>query len=298
MTKKILAVLLAVILLVGAAPLASAGDYDDLWLIYCTTAAENTFDAIIVAPAKYTRLSDDPRIETVYLDGHADNIVSTPAAEQIQFYFDGSIETRWALTVTCPIPDGCVPSYCIKLAVLPGSVLDDAGNANPRVYFDNGVNYLSDRGYAEIDVYSDLLRRDYSRDDGTVAVGDTLRVDYSGLYPVEIFLNGEKAASLPRGEMQRYTCTVAATGPLEVVVRQGGEVMETRSMTVITSKEMYERNLRDGLITGEDIPSTEDLVDVGVPQGSPFIAIAKLIAFFVSLRDFLDRLFSFTRITE
>ena len=102
--------------------------------------------------------------------------------------------------------------------------------------------------------------------------------------------------TFPAGEAQRYTYDVTKTGSLAVAVRQNGGTLAERSLTVINSREMYERNLRDGLVTGEDIPSTGDLVDVGVPAGSPFIPIAKLIAFLNGIRIFFERLFSFTRI--
>ena len=296
-TKKVLSVLLALALLFCAAPLVLAEGGEDGWLIYYEKTAVNTWSMTVVAPAKYTRLSDDPRLETVRIADPAAGSVASPETEQIRYYWAGKTETHWTLTVVCEIPDGSFPGYNTRIAVLPGSLLDDAGNGNPRVYFEEDVIYREVAGFAEIDVYSSLLRKDYDREDGTVAVGDTLRVDYSGLAPVEIFLNGEKAASFPGGEMQRYTYDITGTGPLDVVVRQGGKVKEARSLTVITSKEMYERNLRDGLITGEDIPSTEDLVDVGLPQGSLYIPLAKIIAFFVALKDLINRLFSFNRIT-
>ena len=298
MIKKALAVLLTMTMLFSAAPLVFAEGDEDGWLIYYENVGENTYRMIVVAPAKYTRLSDAPRIETIHTDDPAGSVVATPAAEQIRYYWDGKTEPHWMLTVVCEIPDGSFPGYSTKLAVLPGSVLDDAGRGNPRVFFEEDVVYRETGGYAEIEIFSSLLQKDYSRSDDTVAVGDTLRVDYSGLDPVEILLNGEKVADFPGGEMQRYTFNITKTGPLDVVVRQGGKPKETRALTVITSKEMYERNLRDGLITGEDIPSTEDLVDVGLPQGSLFIPLAKIIAFFVSVRDFLQRLLSFSRVTE
>ena len=298
MIKKTLAVLLALVLLFGAAPLVFAEGGEDGWLIYYEKIGGNTYRMMVVAPAKYTRLSDAPQIETVRTADPAAGATATPAAEQIRFYWDGKTETHWMLTVDCAIPDGSFPGYNTKQAVLPGSLLDDAGNGNPRIFFEEDVIYREAGGFAEIDVYSSLLQKDYDRDDGTVAVGDTLRVDYSGLYPVQIWVNGEMAASLPGGEMQRYTRAVAGTGPLDVAVRQEGKEKMARSMTVITSKEMYERNLREGLITGEDIPSTEDLVDVGLPQGSVFIPLAKIIAFFVAIKDFFQRLFSFSRVTE
>ena len=298
MIKKALAVFLAAMLLFGAVPLAFAGTYDDLWILYCEDTHARTFTATVVAPAKYTRFSDAPQIEAVNTADPAGNRVYEAQTAEILFYFDGKTETRRTLTVTCDVPDGRVPGYDLMVAVLPGSVLDAAGNGNARVYFDDGTGYLPPGGYADIDVTSGLLRRDYSREDETVAVGDTLRVEYSGLYPVEIRLNGEKAAEFPGGEMQRFTYDITETGPLQVAVVQNGREIETRSLTVITSQEMYERNLRDGLITNEDIPTTGDLVDVGVPLGSPFIPLAKIVAFFVALRDFFQRLFSFSRITN
>ena len=298
MIKKTLAALLALVLLAGALPAAFAQSYDDMWLLYCADADQRHFTAVFVAPAKYTRLSGEPRVQTVYTGAQPETRVLTPEAEQILFYFDGKTETRWTLTVTGELPEGSVPGYDFKYAVLPGSVLDEAGNGNAQFFFEDGVDYLEARGYTEIDVYSKLLQRDYAREDGTVAVGDTLRAEYSGLYPTDIYVNGAKAASFPGGEMQRFACSVTETGMLDVRVKQGGREIASRTLAVISSEEMYERNLREGLITGEDIPTTQDLIDVGVPAGSPFILVAKIVAFFVGVRDFFQRLFSFTRISR
>ena len=63
MTKKALSVLLALSLLLGAAPLAFASPAEDGWLIYYTRTEETAFTAVIVAPAKYTCVSDNPQIE-------------------------------------------------------------------------------------------------------------------------------------------------------------------------------------------------------------------------------------------
>ena len=295
LTKKALAVLLALVLLIGAAPAASASPADEGWLLYTDDAPE-ACTVTILAPTRFTRAGADPRVEAFFVSVPDDVRVLTAETEQLRFWFGGGIGTRLALTVVCPVPDGVSP-FELRCAVLPGSVTDDAGNGNARVYFDDETDYLSAGGYVEIGVYSSLLRRDYDRYDDTVAVGDTLRVDYSGLYPVEILINGEAAASFPRGEMQRFTLEITETGALTVAVMQNGREILSRSLTVITSREMYERNLRDGLITGDDIPDTDELVDVGLPAGSPFIPLAKIVAFFVLLREFFQRLFSFTRVS-
>ena len=292
MMRKISAVLLALVLFAAATPTFARAENGG-WLIYCADTGPSSFDVTVVAPAKYTRLSDAPGLETIFTTDRTESRVLTPTAEQIAFYTDGKTERRWALTVSCTEPSG---EYSFRCAVTPGSVLDTAGNGNARVFFDDETEYMRAAGYAEIDVYSGLLRRDYSRDADTVAVGDTLRVDYSGLYPIEVFINGEKAVALPGGELESCSWRVSETGALDVVVRQYGEEAAARTLDVVTSAEMYRRNLLDGLITGEDIPGSADLIDVGIPAGSPFILIAKLVAFFSAFINLLYRLFSFTRI--
>ena len=296
--KKALAVLLTLALLAAVAPAASAKLFDDGWRIYYTEGDETTFLAVVVAPAKYTRLSDTPQIETIYTTDHDERTVSTPAAEQIQYYSDGKTETRWTLTVSCEVPDESVPEYCFTFAVLAGSLLDDAGKGNDRVYFAEDDDYLSAEGYTEIDVYSRLLLHDYADIDDTAAVGDTVHLEYNGLYPVDIVLNGQTVASFPGGEHQKYTYSVTETGTLSFAVRQRGADLAARTLTIITSEEMYERNLQESMITGEDIPTIEDLTQPGVPIGNPFLPFAMIMVFFNNIGSFFHRLLSFIRITK
>lgn len=298
MLRKPLAVLLALVLLLGAAPLVFAQDINDLWLIYYEDADETAYTAVLVAPAKYTRVSDCPQIELLYPFSPENNCLVTPAAERITFSLGGETASHLALRFPFARPAVGFPGYGVKFAVSAGSVLDASGGGNERIFFEDDTEYREARGYTVIDVYSGLLRKDYPRETDTVAVGDTLNVEYSGLYPVEILINGAQAATFPGGEMQKFTCGVADAGSLRVEVRQANGVIAERTYTVISSEEMYQRNLRDGLITGEDIPSTADLIDVGVPPGSPFILLAKIVAFFVGVSDFFHRLFSFSRIAN
>ena len=160
MIKKALAVLLALVMFAGAAPFALAGEYDDLWLVYYADETDTSVTAVIVAPAKYTRVSDAPQIEAVCTDGAAGDCVLTAEAEQIPFYLDGKTATHWALKAVCPLPEGCVLGYNYMLAVLPGSATDASGSANPRVYFEDGTEYREAKGYTDICVYSALQRRD------------------------------------------------------------------------------------------------------------------------------------------
>ncbi len=298
LAKRFLAILLVLALLTGTAPLVFAEPGETGWIVYYEKRDQNTTAVIVTAPAEYTHVSGNPQIETVFTADPGRKTVSTPEAERIRFCADGKTELRWTLTVTYANLKENDPGYDFRIAVLPGSVSDDAGRGNAYVLFDDETAYMPAGGYAEIDVESGLLLRRYSREDTTVAVGDTLRVDYSGLYPVEILVNGVESAAFPGGEMQSYTKSIAETGTLQVTVRQRGKVVGERTMTVVSSKEMYRRNLRDGLITKEDIPRAADLIQVSGPIIIPFIPAAVTIAFFSALSDFFYRLFSFVRITR
>ena len=66
MMKKCTAVLLALLLLVGAAQVASASPAEEGWLIWCGDVSGETFDVTVVSPARYTRLAPEQRIETTY----------------------------------------------------------------------------------------------------------------------------------------------------------------------------------------------------------------------------------------
>jgi hypothetical protein len=297
MLKKTLAAVLALVLMVSAAPLAGAKLFDDGWRIFIADGPdENTFDIVILAPAKYTRLGDAPQVETVLTTDREERSFSTPAAAQIQYCADGKTETRWALTVTCTAPDESVEEYLFTFAVTAGSLLDDAGNGNERVYFGDEDDYRSAEGYTEVDVFSRLLLHDYGDIEETVAVGDTVHLEYNGLYPVEILVNGVSRASFPGGEKQKFTCDVTETGTLNVVVRQNGAELASRTVNVITAEEMYERNLNDTIPRPEDIPTIEDLTQPGVPIGNAFFPFAMIVTFIQNVVSFFHRLFSFVRI--
>ncbi len=299
MLKKVLAIALTLVLLVSAVPLAGARLTDDGWRIFIADGPnENTFDVVILAPARYTRLGDAPQVETVLTTDREERSFSTPAARQIQYCAEGKTETRWALTVTCTAPDESVEEYLFTFALTAGSLKDDAGKGNERVYFGDEDDYRSAEGYTEVDVYSRLLLHDYGDIEETVAVGDTVHLEYNGLYPVEILVNGVLQASFPGGEKQKFSYNVTETGTLNVVVRQNGAVLAERTVSVITSEEMYERNLNDTIPSQDDIPTIDDFTQPGVPIGNPFFPFAMIIMFFQNVASFFHRLFSFVRISK
>lgn len=294
--KKLLAALLALVMIICASPVVFAESGETGWIVYFEKSDKNKSSVIVVAPANYARVAANPQIETIFTSGNNHKTVSTPSAEQIRFCTNGKTELHWTLTLTYENLEGISPGYGFQIAVLPVSVIDDAGNGNAYVLFDDETAYMSAAGYAEIDIESGLLLRKYSREDTAAAVGDTLQVDYSGLYPVDIFINGDLSATFPGGEMQTYTCDIIETGELNVSVRQRGKVISSRSVTVVESREMYKRNLNEGLITREDIPRIRDLIQVSGPAIIPFIPLAVTIAFFNALSDFFFRWLSFIRI--
>lgn len=297
--KKLLSVVLAILMLVAVIPLANAAG-ETGWSVYAEDAGEDAVTFLAVAPAKYTRFGDTPQLEVILeADGVTTRTTVPAETDTVEFRRNGKTDDCLVLKTTVPLPGDEVEEYAYWIAVLPGSVLDANGAANARAAFMKEEDYLYAGGFAEIEAYSRLLLHDYSVIDETIAVGDTVRVEYwYGLYPVDVYLNGQKVAHFAGGEAQKYTYQVQTTEPLEFVVRSGDRVLESRSFGVITSKEMYDRNLDEGLIHPEDIPKPGDIDLTGVPIGNPFFPFAMVMMFFNQIGSFFHRLFSFFRIVK
>ena len=297
--KKLLSVVLAILMVVAVIPLANAAG-ETGWSVYVEGAGEDAVTFLAVAPAKYTRVGDAPQLEIILeADGVTTRSAVPAETDTVEFRRNGKTDNCLVLRATVPVPGEEVEEYQFWIAVLPGSVLDANGAANARADFPNEDAYYDTEGFAEIDAYSRLLLHDYGVTEDTIAVGDTVRVEYwYGFYPVDVYLNGQKVAHLAGGETQKYTYQVETTEPLEFVVRSGDRVLDSRSFSVITSKEMYDRNLEEGLIHPEDIPKPGDIDLTGVPIGNPFMPFAMIMIFFNRVGSFFHRLFSFFRIVK
>ncbi len=139
--------------------------------------------------------------------------------------------------------------------------------------------------------YSDIAERD------TLAVGDTLEVWYEDTVEAEVIVNGEKVSVLEPGERRIYTWDIRETGTLSIAVVQNGNELINRTFTVISSADMYRRNLKELFSFDEiSIPSAEELIDAanhGFPLFNPFLIPAFGLTLFINV---FTVVFSFTRI--
>ena len=153
-------------------------------------------------------------------------------------------------------------------------------------------------------VEDNLLRMNYADVDTLkeIAVGDSIEVIYTSSVPAEFIVNGEKVGDIPAGEQETFIYSVEETGKLDVSVVSGGNVLESHSFTVITSKEMYSKNLREAFnpknYLVNPFPPIEELKDAamnGFPVGNPFLPAAYIVMVITNMALVL---FSFTRIVR
>ncbi len=145
----------------------------------------------------------------------------------------------------------------------------------------------------------------YDLHDGSeIAVGDKLYVRYFDAAPADVLLNGETVCSFGVWEMEDYTYIVKSTGQLTLVVRRGEEVLFSRTYNVISSADMYKKEVKTmfnelGAIRLKDFfPPISELKDAamhGFPVGHPLL----MPAFFLNLTfNVFSTLFSFVRIVR
>lgn len=145
----------------------------------------------------------------------------------------------------------------------------------------------------------------YDLHDGSeIAVGDELFVRYFDSAPADVLINGEIVHSFDVWDMEDYTYTVKSTGALTLVVRRGGDVLFSRAYNVISSADMYKKEVKDmfaGLASirlKDFFPSIEELKDAamhGFPVGNPFLPAAFVAS---TLFNVFSVLFSFVKIVR
>ena len=145
----------------------------------------------------------------------------------------------------------------------------------------------------------------YDLHDGDeIAVGDELWVSYFDSIPAEVLVNGETVHRFGVWDMENYVYTVKATGTLTLVVRRGDELLFSRSYNVISSADMYKKNVRDmfaeiaSIRLKDFFPPISELKDAamhGFPVGNPFLPAA-----FLAMMTFnvFSTLFSFVKIVR
>ena len=178
-------------------------------------------------------------------------------------------------------------SLLVLLCAVPFAAAEEA-NQELRIAAED---HLLNMGYGDMDTRTVL------------AVGDTLEVWYEDSESAEVWINGALVHRLPAGEREIYGYAIKETGQIEIAVRRGDAVLASRSFEVISSREMYRRNLKDAFAAvfstkADPFPSLETLkyaANHGFPVGNPFIPFAFVAMVAV---NFFHAVFSFTRIVR
>ena len=178
-------------------------------------------------------------------------------------------------------------SVLIIVCVVPFAAAEDAVEEEVLFFVEDNLMRMS---YGDIENLSEI------------AVGDSIEVIYTSSVPAKFIVNGEKVGEIPAGDREFFSYPVTETGSIEVSIERGGEVIVSHSFTVITSKEMYSKNLREAFnmknYLVNPFPPIEELQDAamqGFPVGNPFLPAAYIV---MIITNMTLALFSFTRIVR
>ena len=152
-------------------------------------------------------------------------------------------------------------------------------------------DHLLDMSYGDSDTRTEL------------AVGDEIWITYQDSVPADVYVNGSKVHTFAANQWNdTYVYTVKNTGTLTLVVKKDGQDLVNRSFTVISSDDMYKKNVKDffsflgsvkpdwfsGGFSEEDMKFGAWLIAPFVPLASGYMLIAELFR----------TIFSFTRIVR
>lgn len=290
MMKRVISVVLTLALLLAIVPTAFAAQTEQGWKVFAY-GPDDVIEFYAVAPARYVRAAEPLTVEVLWISKTNPRQTLTATLEERPFRFDGKTENHLVLVGSVEIPD--LEEYEMAVIIPAGTVFDASGAANARAEV-RADDFEAD--YVMIDAYSRLLLREYSWMEETIAVGDTVTVTYCSVRPAQVLVNGVVAAELAAGEKQTFRYTVENTGSLtfEVV---GRTETERRAFTVISSEEMYQRNLEEMRPEGPSTdPGDHDLT--GFPIGNPFLPLGFLAVFFAQIAEFFHRVLSYFRIAR
>ena len=152
-------------------------------------------------------------------------------------------------------------------------------------------DHLLDMGYGDSDTRTEL------------AVGDEIWITYQDSVPADVYVNGSKVHTFAANQWNdTYVYTVKNTGTLTLVVKKDGQDLVNRSFTVISSDDMYKKNVTDFFsFLGSVKPdwfsggfSKEDM-EFGAWLIAPFVPLA---SGYMLIADLFRTIFSFTRIVR
>ena len=283
--KRFISLLLALLLLGSTITFAGAKDGD--WRAWLWDDGEVTH-VCVVAPQGFVKAAKTPKL-LFATEKQPDKQRSVDAqVQQIAFSENGKTADRLRFVANIPLGSADEIAACIISA---NTVFDKNGDANRTATCDTFAHWnraceFSARDHLGDGWYADIDTRD------TLAVGDTAVVWYENCSAgAELFVNGEKKQTFFAGESQTAELPLTAPGTLTVTVRRGETTLLSRSVKIISSREMYLQNLKDSR-RFFDVSSYFE----NASARSVLFALPTVLA--MAFGAFFETLFSFPRIVR
>ena len=283
--KRSISLLLTLLLLCST--LVFAGAKDDGWRAWLWDDGEVTH-VCVLAPQGFVHFAKAPKLLFATEKQPQTQRSADAQAQQVDFLENGKTSKRLRLTADIPLGSADEIAVC---TVPAGTVFDKTGGANRAAACDTFAHWnraceFSARDHLGDGWYADIGTRD------TLAVGDTAVVWYEDCSAgAELFVGGEKKQDFFAGESQTAELPLQTPGTLQITVRRGETVLLSRSVKIISSREMYLQNLKDSRRFFDVSSYFENASALSVLSALPAVLAMAFGAFF-------ETLFSFSRIVR
>lgn len=292
MLKRFIATLLALAALPGLSPVAVAAAETETWSIFWEVE-DGTLECCVVPPEDYTQAAPDAKAAFSVSDETATQTLQVALqGSTVDYYSRGTCAPHLILrgkTAITPEQRGMRISWYIPADTALRA--DGSGNdADPELQYGFCFGSMSLR------VCSNLSGAEFEPYTGhPAAVGDRMTLTWQGVFPAEIYLDGEPLTTVYAGDAQTCSWTEKQKGDHVLTAVYNGQTIDTELYSTVSSRENYRDNLKQSV---ETLPALAALPVglLGVPVLNGFIPLLWPAAIVYGFIDFVKTLFSFTRI--
>ncbi len=274
--KKIVSVLLAVLLLLSAAPLALAADDTSAVCAYGYFTPKNTDGSLLylVLDSAYTKTTSALSATVTVQNGIDRQQVTLPAerllAERVSFADGEATEQRYLLLV----PLGSIDAEDVRGLNLPAKSFAGKSVKSPalKLGMPREIDFTEDLTFT-----SRLLRETRAlpqKDDLQVGVGDTLHLNATCPLPFDYWLGGTRVASAAGGNTLQQDVRAETVGQKTLSLRVFSYVLAEHTFDVRKQTDLY----RDAVLSFYEYVGTLFLSPVVAPISSFFTGPLNLAA--------------------
>ena len=306
-TKRMLALLLALLLVCSALPAAAAADASS------ASGWEGYYTGLGVADDGFTGcffLLPDP----AFVSTNGTPLLNAAWEDETGEQHTAEIEGEVTRAVTPDAPEGrlCVKadffplthqlpfSMPVSIQVPAGCLQDANGNSNETVTL---TEFSYQSFTLEWTICSRLLQTEEPFYSDGCATGDTLRLKTDAWFPIDVLLDGKTVCRYEPGDSAMPEILLTEAGSHELDCRMLGASAERLLVSVIPSAQMYRKLLGDAAANVMEAPGAFltapiamlmlPVVRLFAPILGPAVAIGLAAD---AVKDFFSVLFSFTRI--